>query len=218
MRRSSARALGVALLVFATFAATAAGAETTLVESDHQLYLRNDGADCGAADHPFLSTEAGTADINCGYIGGGLPFGEVFHAADIDNGRTFATEGGTSLLVDGSREVTGVVTVRRGSQQGVGLPGGGQIVADIALRGISAGKFIDFGPRTLEGTAVPGEERIELPFTFDVPANADGAVLSHVEFDLNVRGVHLWHGFMELNGKTSFTLPVLIEETSPEEG
>lgn len=230
MRRTPLlRALSVVALVIGMLAGNAALAESSAGEQ--KLYLRNDGANCGANDHPFLSEIAGTTDINCGYIGGGLPFGEIFHHAEVDTGRTFVTQEEVSYTLDGTRKVTGVVTVRKGNspRQSVALPpgttdpvvvnsqplpGGGQIVADIALRGSDAqGNYFDFGALTLEGVVPPNKERVELPFELEVPADANGATLSVVEFDLNVRGVHLWHGFMELNGMTSFTLPTVAEAT-----
>jgi hypothetical protein len=192
-----------------------AGADPALVESETRLFLANSGTDCGAGDAPFLTTEARTTDINCGYIGGGIPFGEVAHQTGaLEAGRTFGTRanaGGVPFVADAGRDVSGVVTVRRGSQQGVALPGGGQIVADIALRMRTGTQTIDLGTQSLEVVAVPGAERVELPFTFDVPASLQGAEVTSVQFDLNVRGVHLFHGFMELNGRTSLAVPTLVE-------
>jgi hypothetical protein len=186
------------------------------VEDTTTFFLANAGADCGTGDQPFLTTQARTNDINCGYIGGGLPIGEVFNATGLGEGRVFATRasaGGVPFVVDAARDVDGVITVRRGSQQGVGLPGGGQIVADIGLRVRAGTTWHNLGSQTLEAVAVPGGERVELPFTFDVPDTLDGATITGAEFDLDVRGVHLWHGFMELNGRSSFTVPTVVETT-----
>ena len=217
--------LPVAVLALAAFGG-AAGAEPVLVPSSTVLNLANRGPDCSATDGPFLTTGARTNDINCGYIGGGLPFGEVFHTAEpagVKSTRTFATsaeQGGVPLLLDTSRDVSGKVTVRRGSLSNANapgvsqpLPGGGQIVAEIALRVADVdGNVTDLGAQDLEVVATPGGERVELPFTFDIPAAVAGVQITDVAFDLNIRGVHVGHGFMELNGKTAFTVPTLIEE------
>jgi hypothetical protein len=191
-----------------------AGAQGELVEDTTQLFLANSGTDCGAGDAPYLTTEVRTTDINCGFIGGGLPFGEVFHSSGaVESGRTFTTRnnaGGVPLLTDASRDVEGVIVVRRGSQQGVGLPGGGQVVADIAMRVRVGTQTVDLGAQTLETMAVPGEETVELPFTIELPDTLQGLEVTRVELDLNVRGWHVWHGFMQLNGASSVTVPTLV--------
>lgn len=113
------------------------------------------------------------------------------------------------LVADVARDVTGVVVVRSGSQQGVALPGSGQVIADVAVRLRVGRQTFDLGSQTLEGTAVGGET-VELPFTFDLSDGLQGLEVSAVQADLNVRGFHLFHGFMNLNGNTFLDVPTVL--------
>ena len=209
-------ALGAAAVLGLAGTATASGTTDAAEAPTARYNLANEGTDCGAGDAPFLTTEARTTDRNCGYVGGGLPFGEAFHVAGQESGRTFATKGlkpGESLLVaDADRDAAGVVVVRNGSQQGVALPGGGQVVADIAMRVRVGRTTLDLGSQTLDGVVRPGSGSISLPFSFDLPDALAGAAVDGVEVDLNVRGVHLFHGFMHLNGNTYVDVPTVVAE------
>lgn len=204
---SSAVVLGLAgTAVAETTAATDGAAPAT------RLFLANDGADCGAGDAPFLTGAARTTDLNCGYVGGGVPFGEVAHQTGaLESGRTFATRAKEAItfVADPERDAAGVVVVRQGRQQGVALPGTGQVVADIAMSVKVGKKTVPLGSQTLEGTAVGGG-LVELPFTFDLPASLAGLTVDGVSFDLDVRGVHLFHGFMNLNGSTFVDVPTVV--------
>ena len=203
---SSALVLGLA-----GTAAAEVAAPTTEEPPTTRLFLANDGADCGAADAPFLTATARTTDINCGYVGGGLPIGEVAsQSGAIETGRSFATRAKEAItfVADAGRDATGVVVVRQGSQQGVALPGTGQVVAEIAMSVKVGRSTVSLGTQTLEGTAVGGS-LVELPFAFDLPASLQGAQVSGVTFDLDVRGVHLFHGFMNLNGNTFVDVPTV---------
>ncbi|HWH30255.1 MAG TPA: hypothetical protein VNU26_15095 [Mycobacteriales bacterium] len=216
-RRS--RLLAVAAVVLLGVAGSAA-AEVSAVETSGpatRLFLANDGADCGNGDSPFLTTQTRTTDINCGYIGGGLPFGEVFHqSGELASTRVFVTRAadGVPLVVDTARDATGVVVVRAGRQQGVELPGTGQVVAEIAMRVRVAKKYTELGSQTLEGVAVAGKS-VTLPFSVDLPDSLAGQQVDAVEFDLNVRGVHLFHGFMNLNGNTFVDVPTVPAADEP---
>lgn len=212
-RTSRLLALGAVLVL-----GLAGGASGATVEPQTRIFLANEGADCGTGDAPFLTAGARTTDINCGYIGGGLPFGEVLDRAGASTPRTFgtkATGSGVPLVADAARDVTGVVTVRPGSQQGVALPGAGQVIADIAMRVRVGTKVTDLGAQSLEGTAMGGAAPLKLPFTFDLPATLQGVKVTGVEFDLNVRGVHVFHGFMMLNGNTFLDVPTVAPAETP---
>lgn len=216
LRRS--RLLAVAAVALIGSVGTAVAETTPAEPPSTRLFLANDGADCGTGDAPFLTAQARTTDINCGYIGGGLPFGEVFHqSGELASTRVFGTRGtdGVPFVADVARDATGVVVVRSGSQQGVALPGSGQVIAEIAMRVRVAKRYTELGSQTLEGTAVGGET-VELPFTFDLPESLAGQQVDGVEFDLNVRGVHVWHGFMNLNGNTYVDVPTVpaVEPTA----
>ncbi|MFP5220579.1 MAG: hypothetical protein ACLGIG_12785 [Actinomycetes bacterium] len=213
LRRSRLLAAAAVLLLAGTAAAeTVDTVETTGPAA--RLFLANDGADCGTGDAPFLTAQARTTDINCGYIGGGLPFGEVFHqSGELASTRVFGTRGtdGVPFVADVERDATGVVVVRAGSQQGVGLPGSGQVIADVAMRVRVAKRYTELGSQTLEGLATAGST-VELPFTFELPETLAGQQIDGVEFDLNVRGVHVFHGFMNLNGNTYVDVPVVLPD------
>jgi hypothetical protein len=218
-RSSRLLAVGAALVLGLT--GTALAADEPAATDTTRLFLANDGADCGNADAPFLTVATRTTDINCGYVGGGLPFGEVFHqSGQLESGRTFGTRGtdggALPLVTDAARDAVGVVTVRSGNQQGVGLPGTGQVVAEIGMRVKVGRTYVDLGSQTLEGMATGDQKDLVLPFTFDLPAKLQGAQVSAVEFDLDVRGLHVWHGFMSLNGKTFVDLPTVapVEPTT----
>lgn len=222
MRTSRLLALSAVTLLALGGAAGADGEPSQPQAPQTRFFLANEGADCGAGDAPFLTTGARTTDINCGYIGGGLPFGEVFHqSGELGSTRTFGTkaaDAGLPFVADAARDATGVVTVRQGRQQGVGLPGAGQIVADIAMRVRVDNTFVDLGSQSLEVLATPDKQSVELPFTFDLPDTLQGAEVSAVEFDLNVRGVHVFHGFMSLNGLTFVDVPIVPPAAEPEAG
>jgi hypothetical protein len=207
-----------AVTVLALGGAAVADGETS-EPSQTRLFLANDGADCGTGDAPFLTTATRTTDLNCGYIGGGLPFGEVFHQSGdtLPSGRTFssrANAGGVPFTADAARDVAGVVRVRQGTQQGVGLPGAGQVIADVAMVVRVGKKSYDLGAQSLEVLATPDKKIVELPFTFDLPAAVQGLTVTAVDFDLNVRGVHVFHGFMVLNGQTFLDVPTVPAATT----
>lgn len=205
--RLATRALGLilVLVVAAAGAALAEGGEPV----DHRFFLRNDGADCGAGSHPFLSETAGSGEGGCGYIGG-LPFGEVFHAAEVDTAASYLTEDPIELTVDAARDINGRITVSPfATVSGATGTGVGQVVADITASGWAAdGTAVELGSARVEAIATPVASRQELLFAILIPDELDGIVLEEFTLKVNVRGAHVQHGFTELDGASHVNVPL----------
>lgn len=207
MRLNSARLLGLllTLLIAGATVAQAEGASTS-----QTFFLRNDGTDCGAASHPFLATTAGSTDLGCGYVGGG-PFGEVFAALATDTSKTYTTQDAMAMLVDGTRDVTGKITVTPYvTVTGATGSGVGQIIVDIAATGATAeGDLVDLGSISKEVTATPVASRQEIPFALNVDDALSNTQITEFSLKVNIRGIHAAHGFNQLNGASSVTVPYL---------
>lgn len=181
------------------------------------LHFRNTGTEC-AVGNPFLSPEKGDGkDINCGYIGGGLPFGEVLSTAGQDASRTFSTvlpdvEDPADLptfRLDDAQALLAKVVVQAGSQQGVALPGAGQVRVVLDVVGQTAdGDTVSLGRGDSTVTATPAARTVEVPFTFDLADAAGDVDLVAVSATLTTRGVHAFHGFAQM-GTSTLTLPVV---------
>lgn len=171
------------------------------------FYLRNDGTDCGAASHPFLAAVAGKTDLGCGYVGGG-PFGEVFGAAGVDTSKVYITETEMSLTLDASRNVGGKVTITPYVKSGNSGSGVGQVTVDVVASATNAaGDQLDLGAASTTVTSTPVQSRQEVPINIDIPDALDGADVTGLSLTVNVRGVHVAHGFTELNGSSLITVP-----------
>lgn len=179
-------------------------------------FHRNTGTTCSPGN-PFLSLEKGDGkDINCRYIGGGLPFGEAFEAAGQANSRTFSTavdpEDDTppTFRLDDAQPLLGKVVVQAGSQQGQALPGAGQITVEMELVGRTAGgDSVDLGSAVRTVTATPPARTVEVPFSFDLADTVGDADLVGVSATLTTRGLHVFHGFAQ-RGTSTLTLPVAV--------
>lgn len=213
--KNLARIIGMLLTLMV--AATAIGQAAT--PPTRLLYLRNDGTDCGAASHPFLATKKGTADQGCGYVGGG-PFGEIFATEGTDTSKTYVTEFALEHLVDASRDVAGQITVTPYINAGAAGSGAGQIIVEIAASGLDAtGELVDLGATSKEVTATPNASKQVIPFTLDVADAVNGASLTELSLKVNVRGIHVAHGFTQLNGESHvsfpYTEPVVVPTATP---
>jgi hypothetical protein len=199
----------VAILVLAL--GTTAGADAELVADDLQLFQRNEArgdAPCGPGADFNLGLEAGAGEAGCGFVGG-LPFGEVFAQTGdtdtfLDTFSTRATEV-EPFVLDASRDVTGQISIVPS------LAGAGQIAVDLRLtvRAAVGNATTVLGTTTVEGIAA-GPDPVRLPYTFDVPAAADGKAFRAASLEVYVRGIHANHGYNELNGQSFVTLPVLV--------
>ncbi len=202
--------VGVALTASAGLASatTPAGVPTV-------LHFRNTGTEC-AVGNPFLSPDAGDGkDVNCGYIGGGLPFGEALEQAGQDTSRTFSTvlpdseQAPPTFRLDDAQALTGKVIVQAGSQQGQALPGVGQVTVELEVTGQTAdGDLVDLGSGQKTVMATPPARTVEVPFSFDLADSVGQADLVAVTAVLTTRGVHVFHGFAQM-GTSTLTLPVV---------
>ena len=209
--------VGAALAASAGVASAAGSAAGTTPTTFH---FRNTGTEC-AVGNPFLSLDKGDGkDINCGYIGGGLPFGEALEAAGQANSRSFSTEidpddeTPPTFRLDDAQPLLGKVVVQAGSQQGQALPGAGQVTVELALLGTTAdGDSVDLGSAVQTVTATPPARTVEVPFTFDLADAVGDADLIGVTATLTTRGVHVFHGFAQM-GTSTLTLPV-VDQPAP---
>ncbi len=187
---------------------TAMAAEPAADATARTFYLRNDGANCGAAAHPFLADAPGTKDLGCGYIGG-LPFGEIFHQAGVDTAKVYSTETPFALKLDALRNVDGKITVTPyvNAPNGAGS-GVGQIVLDVSAAALtSTSQQVELGTFTSTTTATPAASRQQIPFSVDVPDALNGTDITELYLTVNIRGIHAAHGFNELNGSSLVNVP-----------
>ena len=215
--RLASRALG--LLLVLVVAATGTAFAEGEAPVDQRFFLRNDGADCGAASHPFLSETAGSGEGGCGYIGG-LPFGEIFHTAEVDTAASYVTEDPIELTVDAARDINGRITVSPYfTVTGATGTGVGQVLADVTASGWTAdGTAVELGSARVEAMANPVASRQELQFAILIPDELDGIVLEEFTLKVNVRGAHLQHGFTELDGASHVNVPLkppVVAEPTP---
>ena len=217
MRAPALLRLALAGVALTSTAGLAAAAEET--SGPLTLHFRNTGTSCSPGN-PFLSTDKGDGkDINCGYIGGGLPFGEVLATAGENASRSFSTvlpedvdpEDLPTFRLDDAQALAAKVVVQAGSQQGVPLPGTGQVRVVLELVGQTAdGATVPLatGDRTV--LATPPARTVEVPFSLDLPDAVGELDLVGVTATLTTRGVHAFHGFARM-GDSTLTLPVLAE-------
>lgn len=203
--------VGVALT---STAGLAAAAEET--SSPLTLHFRNTGTACSPGN-PFLSTDKGDGkDINCGYIGGGLPIGEAFSQAGLAASRTFSTvvpeseqDAPPTFRLDDAKALTGKVVVQAGSQQGQALPGAGQVRVVLELTGTTAaGDTVALGTGDRTVVATPPARTVDVPFSIDLADSVGEVDLVGVTATLTTRGVHVFHGFAQM-GTSTLTLPVV---------
>lgn len=199
----------VTVLVAAGLAAASLAAVST--PEDLTLYLRVDGESCPGTT--YLSSVAGSDELNCGYIGG-LPFSEVFYQAGNQTWgtETYSTTGawpeetsGTPVNLDAERDVEGVIVV----SSYVGIGGTGQIVVDLELTADTADGSETIGTTTEETLADPAASATEVPFTFDIADDLHEVEATDVTLSVNVRGAHVLHGFTRANGASQVTVPYL---------
>ncbi|MGH2709730.1 MAG: hypothetical protein ACRDH9_00795 [Actinomycetota bacterium] len=167
--------------------------------TDRTFYLRGEG--CGATEEFWLSVESGTDGYDgCGIIGG-LPLNEAIGSASA-----FESRDGVPLLLDASKNVTG--QIRAESWFGDGTPGVGLVSVDVTLTGRkTTNQSVTIGTDTLEGTNT-GADGVNIPFTFDIPANLDLVALKAVTIDVLVRGANYNSSNLGLSGDSHFTLPI----------
>jgi hypothetical protein len=168
--------------------------------SNRQFYLRGTG--CGATADLWLSTESGEDEYDgCGSQAG-LPTREV-----LGGTLNFASaHDGVPLLLDASKNVTG--QVRGESWVGDGIPGVGQVKADVDLYGVKAeGQTVTIGSGTYAALNT-GTDGVIIQYNFDIPANLDRVYLTDLRMDVLIHGVNWNSGNLGLSGDSHFTLPI----------
>lgn len=204
-RHAVARIFGL-VMVLSMLGGAVASAEN--YNAQRMLFLRNDGADCGANARPHLANAPGTNDLGCGYIGGG-PFGEVFTTAGVSSAKVYATQSPLNLQVDAARNITGRMTITPYVQGPAPTGSGvGQIIVDLTATAVTdKGEALTLGTQRLTATANPATSRQELDFSMPVDAATDGATMREFALTVNIRGIHAAHGFHQLNGHSFVRLP-----------
>lgn len=194
---------GLILLLVAFGSTSAFGAD--LVPADRTFYLRGTG--CGATEEFWLSTESGPDEYDgCGIIGG-LPAAEVFRLLEAPLTKSFTARDGVPAALDASKNVTG--TIRAESWFGNSVPGAGQVVVEVALRGTKAqGLPVDIGSDSVDALNT-GSGGIQVDFILDVPDALQGVELTELTLDVEIHGANWNSGNLGLEGDSKFTLPVL---------
>lgn len=209
--RTPARLLLTAALLLVGLSAQAGA--STLVPASTKLHQRQLGTDCGAASNTALSlTAGGSSELGCGFIGGG-PFGEAFHTAGEDFGKTYSTQGEVAKqILDASRNVTGVVRVvpyvALNSTQGSGA---GNITVDVTLTVERANGQTDvIGSSSKTVLTTPNASHQNITYDLDIPDALDKVTVTDLHLHVNIRGIHAAHGFNELRGNSNFVLPTFV--------
>ncbi len=219
----------VHLLVAAMAAVSllAAGTTPAYEPTTENLFTHNPNAGCADRSGHVLIREQ-LAGSNCGYIYG-APIGQIEEETEsgvFENAREYTTTEGELFRLDGSRDIEGVVVVASRESfcaspapvpcvphggQGSGL---GEIVVDLKVTGVLAGDqfaFRTLGTTTVSGVVLPGQTKIELPYTIAIPSDFDGAEFGSLTFSVDVKGWHVNSGYANASGATTVNVPTLTE-------
>jgi hypothetical protein len=201
--------LGACALTVALVAASGgATLAQTAAATDRTFYLRNDGADCGGASHPFLADTAGAEDLRCGYDFG-LPVGEVNEVTGTDASVTYTTQTAFDHALDATRDLNGRITVTPYVEEGSAGSGAGQIVLEVYGQAVTAaGAVVELGSSRVEAIATPVASRQAMLYGILIPDELNGLRLTQLSLRINVRGAHIQHGFSELSGASHVNLPI----------
>lgn len=130
------------------------------------------------------------------------------------------------MLLDSSRTVEGVVTVTSRESfcasptpapcvghDGVGS-GVGQVLVDLTFGALEADAGQWASAETLatvqvEGTVLPGDTHVEIPYSITLPDSVDGVVYQLLEFTTDVHGWHVNSGYASTDGSTTVNVPTL---------
>lgn len=200
----------LSLAVLSSLFAIPAGAGATTAAAEKTFFLRASNDEACADKVLSLSLRAGSGERVCGYRNG-APFGEIYQQTGVSDGtKAFTGSDGLPVVVDATRDVAGTITV--GAYVG-GVGGGvGQVVLDIDVSGYAGTSAVSLGSVVVEQALDPAKDDHEIPFTVDVPDGAEGKQLTSLTIAVDVRGLHMGHGFMTLDGKSHFTLPIVVED------
>ena len=206
MNRKLTVVLALALLV------SVVGLPAGAAPSETKLYLRSNSAEACADQVLTLSTRRGGDENVCGYRNGAA-FGEVYQQTGIDDGTKFFTgSDGMPATLDATRDVPGTIAVGA-YLSGVG-GGVGELVLDLEVTAISDNRTVTLGSTTVKQMIDPAKDVHELPFTIDIDDALDGQELTNITLGVDVRGLHMGHGFLTLGGMSHFTLPITVADTT----
>lgn len=186
------------------------------VQVDLKFFMRQDNLDsCADAPHEFLSLTDGT-DLSCSYTGGGAMY-EAYHQANTasegavaDNvpvapsGEvTWTTEDGTPFVLDGSKNITGEITVHATDLEG-NRPAAGQATIDVVLVGEVGGEVKELGTMTETYTATPDGADHLVKVDFKPEASLVGQTFTSLTLTTRLRGAAFGATQIELDTPASF--------------
>jgi hypothetical protein len=163
-----------------------------------RFFLRRDG--CGTtADYPHLATTSGTD----GGDGCGLIFNSVVGlGGNVDQGAfiDFPSTDGMPLAFDGSRAVTGVISLT-----GLGI---GAAQVDVTLEALVGGQDVTLGQTTSDLTVLdPTAASSPVAFTITPDAQYAAADVQAMDLRVLVKGPYVYSGFIALSGASYVDLP-----------
>lgn len=160
-------------------------------------------ADCGGTSHAWLSTKSNADQDGCGYVA--QPANEALHAAGEALAWTYMAEDGVPFLLD-SGSLLGTITTA-----GYPLPPAqaGQVSTDIVITADTDDGGVTLVNQTYEYTVTPQSSTYGIPLDVAVPASAVGLEVTGLTIDVTIRGLQVGHGTVAVNGKSSFSLPIL---------
>lgn len=157
----------------------------------------------------WLGLTAGDATSN--YITAITPVDEaLYHVEGGPNWRDYPSD--DSLAAEGyplraDEDIEAVVAL---SAQGPGAA----VTVHARVTAFVDGQFTTFGPQEQFVEALVPTTTTEVPFSFDIPEELDGAVLSSATFDVAVHGANVAAGYIDQQGGSTVDLPYW-QETEP---
>ena len=193
-------------IILALVAVFGSAIPATAAATTTRLYMSNDGTGCPG--RPYLSLVARSSDLRCGFEAG-APFGELYHAGLPlpDTRKAFSSRPGLpSQLIDAMRHITGNVRVTGASQSD---PSVGQVRVDVKVYGTKTnGEIIVLGSSSSTQT-LTGQTTLNFPLTIEIDDAMNRTQINDVTSLVDIRGVHVFNGYHQLNGASYINLPTL---------
>lgn len=191
------------------------------VAVDLKFFLRQDNTSDCTASHEFLSLADG-ADLSCAYTGGGAMYEAYYQANNASEGAVednvpvapsgevvWATEDGVPFVLDGSKNITGEITIHGADVDG-NRPAAGRATIDVELTGEVGGEVKDLGATTAEITALPDGADHVIKIDFKPDTALAGATVTNLTLTTRIRGPQVMLVQIELDTPASFlTIPAL---------
>lgn len=192
------------------------------VAVDLKFFLRQDAASCAESPHEFLTLTDGT-DLSCAYTGGGAMYEAYYQANEASGGAisdnvpvapsgevVWTTEDGVPFVLDGSKNITGEITIHAPELADGVRPGAGAASIDFELTGEVGGEVKELGATTAEVTALPDGADHTIKLDFKPDAALAGATFTNVTLVTRIRGAQVMLVQIELDAPASFlTIPAL---------